>query len=108
MMTSEDFELRRARDAAEAAEYELARAEVLADLRSRPGLALAALPGQPHWSMLVTYDGHLLGTVRTSGGCLHDWYAHPDTGSPSHGPYLTARIAAAELYRRLTFVESAG
>jgi hypothetical protein len=98
MTTSEDHRLHTARQAAENAELELARAELLAELQARPGLALGALPGQP-WTMLVTHNGHQLGTVRTSGGCLHDWYAHPDAGSP-HGPYLTARIAAAELHRR--------
>lgn len=99
MMTSDNPGLDAARQAAETAELDLAHAEVLADLRARPGLALAALPGQPQWTMLVTYNGQAIGTVDTSGGCLHDWYAQPDAG-PAHGPHLTARIAAAELHRR--------
>lgn len=76
---------------------ETARAERIAELLAQPGLTYGHLGDGTHY---VAYDGEHLGYCRRSGegsSPLLNWFAYPINESPTTGPYLTARQAAAAL-----------
>ncbi|MGA4867614.1 hypothetical protein ACPB9J_33815 [Streptomyces lavendulocolor] len=100
-MTKEPSNLETAEIAFEHAGESLRRASVTADLASRPGLSYARLDDALRGPYLVTWEGQLIGEVRSEEDTvLKGWYAVPisDEGAPS-GPFLTIRAAAASLPR---------
>ncbi|GGO98629.1 hypothetical protein [Wenjunlia tyrosinilytica] len=82
---------------AEAALRELHRQDVTTAICKRSGLhyAIGEQRTGPH---LVADEGHVVGEIHTtSPGPFQDCYARPGGATKKHGPYVSARAAAAAL-----------
>lgn len=97
-------------DQPSAAQLELDRAveavrreEVIATLKSKPGLAYAcADESEQLGPFLVSFNGQIIGQVRSGTDAdvaLHNWYACPSGGAVPEGPFVTIRAAAASMIR---------
>lgn len=90
-------DLQSAKEAYERAERELRRHAVAEMLTSRPGISYARVGGDTSGPYLVAYRGQIIGEIVTrSPGIVRDWWSLPIKGI-EHGPYPTARAAAAAL-----------
>lgn len=101
-MTGPHDGLSAAEERLRAAEADVDRMRLVAELCKKEGLAYASLTEDRLGPMLVTYQHKPIGEVyTTSPSALRDWHAQaylPDgTLGDSHGPYVNARAAAASL-----------
>lgn len=104
-MTDQHDDLAAAEERLRAAEVDLDRRQLTAELCKKEGLAYASLTEGRVGPMLVTYRHKPIGELHTtSPSALHDWHArrYLEDGSLSDptGPYGTARAAAASLIPR--------
>ncbi|MFB7222440.1 hypothetical protein [Streptomyces sp. NPDC056227] len=97
-------------DQPSAAQLELDRAvkavrreEVIATLKSKPGLAYACADESDQLGpFLVSFNGQLIGQVRSGADAdiaLHNWFAWPAGDGDPEGPFVTIRAAAASMIR---------